>query len=89
MELSDLQRDILSEIANVCTNNAITALGELLKKETRLSGTNIRFSKFLTQRLKSLAIHGIMVSIASGMTSERLLNEVRQLCDEVIDVSHI
>ena len=49
----------------------------------------IRFSQFLTDKLKSLAIHGIMVSIAAGLTSERLLNEIKQLCDEVIDIGHV
>lgn len=49
----------------------------------------LRFSQFLTQKLRSLAISGIMVSVAAGMTSERLIEEVEQLCDEVIDIGHV
>lgn len=47
----------------------------------------IRFSQFLTQKLKSLAINGIMVSVAAGMTSERLIEEIKNFCDEVIDIN--
>lgn len=47
----------------------------------------IRFSKFLTSDLRELRINGVMVSIAAGMTSERLIGEVKQLCDEVIDIT--
>lgn len=46
----------------------------------------IRFSKFLTRDLRKLNINGIMVSVAAGMTNERLVKEVKQLCDEVIDI---
>jgi len=46
----------------------------------------IKFSKFLTEDLKKLKVNGIMVSVAAGMTSERLINEVKQFCDEVIDI---
>lgn len=42
-KLSDNQIDILSEMANIGCNNALTALSKLLKKETRVSGTNVRF----------------------------------------------
>jgi KaiC/GvpD/RAD55 family RecA-like ATPase len=46
----------------------------------------VRFSKFLTSDLRKLNINGIMVSVAAGMTSERLVKEVKQFCDEVIDI---
>jgi len=44
----------------------------------------IRFSNFLTQTLKELGITGIMVSIASGMTARHMIEEIEELCDEVI-----
>jgi len=46
----------------------------------------VRFSQFLTKKLRSLDISGIMVSVTSGLTSERLIKELKQLCDEVIDI---
>jgi KaiC/GvpD/RAD55 family RecA-like ATPase len=46
----------------------------------------VRFSKFLTEDLRKTKVSGIMVSVAAGMTSERLVNEVKQFCDEVIDI---
>jgi KaiC/GvpD/RAD55 family RecA-like ATPase len=46
----------------------------------------VRFSKFLTQDLRKTQVNGIMVSVAAGMTSERLIEEVKQFCDEVIDI---
>jgi KaiC/GvpD/RAD55 family RecA-like ATPase len=46
----------------------------------------VRFSKFLTQDLRKTQVNGIMVSVTAGMTSERLINEVKQFCDEVIDI---
>lgn len=46
----------------------------------------VRFSKFLTEDLKKLKVSGIMVSVAAGLTSERLVKEVKEFCDEVIDI---
>jgi hypothetical protein len=36
--------------------------------------------------LRKTEVNGIMVSVAAGMTSERLIKEVKQFCDEVIDI---
>jgi KaiC/GvpD/RAD55 family RecA-like ATPase len=47
----------------------------------------LRFSQFLTQALKKMAITGIMVSIAKGHGTNKLVVELGKLCDEVIDVS--
>jgi KaiC/GvpD/RAD55 family RecA-like ATPase len=49
----------------------------------------IRFSKFLTEDLRKTKVNGIMVSVAAGMTSERLIKEVKQFCDEVIDIGDV
>jgi hypothetical protein len=49
----------------------------------------IRFSKFLTQDLRKTKVNGIMVSVAAGMTSERLITEVKEFCDEVIDIGGV
>jgi hypothetical protein len=49
----------------------------------------IKFSKFLTEDLKKTKVNGIMVSVAAGMTSERLIKEVKQFCDEVIDIGDV
>lgn len=49
----------------------------------------IRFSQFLTKDLRKRGVSGVMVSVAASMTSERLINEVSQLCDEVIEISAI
>jgi hypothetical protein len=49
----------------------------------------IRFSKFLTEDLRKTKVNGIMVSVAAGMTSERLISEVKQFCDEVIDIGGV
>jgi KaiC/GvpD/RAD55 family RecA-like ATPase len=49
----------------------------------------IRFSKFLTDDLRKLKVNGIMVSVATGLTSDRLIKEVKQLCDEVIDIGKV
>jgi hypothetical protein len=49
----------------------------------------IKFSKFLTEDLRKTEVNGIMVSVTAGMTSERLINEVKQFCDEVIDIGDI
>jgi KaiC/GvpD/RAD55 family RecA-like ATPase len=46
----------------------------------------VRFSKFLTEDLRKTKVNGIMVSVAAGMTSERLIEEVKEFCDEVIDI---
>jgi KaiC/GvpD/RAD55 family RecA-like ATPase len=47
----------------------------------------IRFSHFLTQTLKKLGVTGILVSIAKGKSTEKLIAELKKLCDEVIDVT--
>jgi KaiC/GvpD/RAD55 family RecA-like ATPase len=49
----------------------------------------VRFSKFLTEDLRKTKVNGIMVSVAAGMTSERLIKEVKQFCDEVIDIGDV
>jgi KaiC/GvpD/RAD55 family RecA-like ATPase len=49
----------------------------------------IRFSKFLTEDLRKTQVNGIMVSVAAGMTSERLIKEVKEFCDEVIDIGEV
>jgi hypothetical protein len=49
----------------------------------------IRFSKFLTEDLRKTKVNGIMVSVAAGMTSDRLIKEVKQFCDEVIDIGDV
>jgi hypothetical protein len=49
----------------------------------------LRFSKFLTEDLRKTNVNGIMVSVAAGMTSERLIEEVKQFCDEVIDIGDV
>jgi hypothetical protein len=46
----------------------------------------IRFSKFLTQNLKSLGVDGVMVSIAKGPATESLIKELTPLCDEVLSI---
>lgn len=46
----------------------------------------LRFSQFLTQTLKSMGVDGIMVSIAKGETTEKLVESLSKLCDEVIDI---
>jgi len=43
INLTDTQMDILSEMANIGCNSALTALGKLLKRETRVSSTNVKF----------------------------------------------
>jgi KaiC/GvpD/RAD55 family RecA-like ATPase len=47
----------------------------------------LRFSQFLTQALKKMSITGIMVSIAKGASTTKLIVELGQLCDEVIDIT--
>jgi KaiC/GvpD/RAD55 family RecA-like ATPase len=49
----------------------------------------VRFSKFLTEDLRKTEVNGIMVSVAAGMTSERLIKEVKEFCDEVIDIGDV
>jgi hypothetical protein len=49
----------------------------------------VRFSRFLTEDLRQTKVNGIMVSVAAGMTSERLIEEVKEFCDEVIDIGEI
>jgi KaiC/GvpD/RAD55 family RecA-like ATPase len=49
----------------------------------------IQFSKFLTSDLRRTNVNGIMVSVAAGMTSERLIEEVGKFCDEVIDIGNV
>jgi KaiC/GvpD/RAD55 family RecA-like ATPase len=49
----------------------------------------VRFSKFLTEDLRKTKVNGIMVSVAAGMTSERLIKEVKEFCDEVIDIGDV
>jgi hypothetical protein len=49
----------------------------------------IRFSKFLTEDLRKTKVNGIMVSVAAGMTSARLISEVKEFCDEVIDIGDV
>lgn len=46
----------------------------------------IRFSKFLTQTLKDSGVNGVMVSIAKGTTTEKLVKELLKLCEEVISI---
>lgn len=46
----------------------------------------IRFSQFLTQTLKKMGVEGVMVSIAKGATTERLVKELSKLCDEAISI---
>jgi KaiC/GvpD/RAD55 family RecA-like ATPase len=47
----------------------------------------VRFSQFLTQTLKKMGVTGIMVSIAKGQSTDRLVTELGKLCDEVISVT--
>jgi KaiC/GvpD/RAD55 family RecA-like ATPase len=47
----------------------------------------VRFSKFLTKTLKSLGINGIMVSIAKGEVTEKVIKELSTLCDEVVSLT--
>jgi KaiC/GvpD/RAD55 family RecA-like ATPase len=47
----------------------------------------VRFSQFLTQTLKKMNVTGIMVSIAKGETTTRLVQELSKLCDEVLTVT--
>jgi KaiC/GvpD/RAD55 family RecA-like ATPase len=47
----------------------------------------IRFSKFLTQTLKSVGVDGVMVSIAKGEATKKLSNELKKLSDEFISIS--
>jgi KaiC/GvpD/RAD55 family RecA-like ATPase len=47
----------------------------------------VRFSKFLTQTLKSVGIDGVMVSIAKGKATETLVKELSKLCDETISLT--
>jgi hypothetical protein len=49
----------------------------------------VRFSDFLTKDLRKMKVNGIMVSVAAGMTSERLVKEVKEFCDEVIDIGDV
>lgn len=46
----------------------------------------VSFSKSFTSGLKKLKVDGIMVSAAMGMASEKLINELSNICDEVIDM---
>lgn len=46
----------------------------------------IRFSQFLTQTLKKIGVDGVMVSIAKGATTDKLITELSKLCDEVINI---
>jgi KaiC/GvpD/RAD55 family RecA-like ATPase len=46
----------------------------------------IRFSQFVTQTLKSMGVDGVMVSIAKGKSTERLVKELSKLCDEQISI---
>jgi KaiC/GvpD/RAD55 family RecA-like ATPase len=47
----------------------------------------IRFSQFLTQTLKEMHVAGVMVSVAKGDTTKKLLAELTKLCDEAIEIS--
>jgi KaiC/GvpD/RAD55 family RecA-like ATPase len=47
----------------------------------------VRFSQFLTQTLKEKEVTGIMVSIAKGASTIKLVQELGKLCDEVIDIT--
>jgi KaiC/GvpD/RAD55 family RecA-like ATPase len=46
----------------------------------------LRFSKFLTETLKSLGAGGVMVSIAKGKSTDLLVKELSKLCDQVIEI---
>jgi KaiC/GvpD/RAD55 family RecA-like ATPase len=46
----------------------------------------LRFSQFLTQTLKSMGVTGIMVSVAKGESTTKLVSELGKLCDEVVEV---
>jgi KaiC/GvpD/RAD55 family RecA-like ATPase len=48
----------------------------------------IRFSHFFTQTLKKMHIAGVMVSVAKGETTNKLLAELTKLCDETINISN-
>jgi KaiC/GvpD/RAD55 family RecA-like ATPase len=47
----------------------------------------LRFSQFLTTTLRSLGVTGVMVSIAKGQTTIKLVVELAKLCDEMINIS--
>jgi KaiC/GvpD/RAD55 family RecA-like ATPase len=47
----------------------------------------IRFSKFLTDTLKTLGIDEIMVSITKGPATKQLVGELAKLADEIITIS--
>lgn len=46
----------------------------------------IRFSQFLTQTLKKIGVDGVLVSVAKGLTNERLVQEISKLCDKAISI---
>lgn len=47
----------------------------------------IRFSQFLTESLKKAGVDGVMVSVAKGATTEKLVAELSKLCDKVIEIA--
>jgi KaiC/GvpD/RAD55 family RecA-like ATPase len=47
----------------------------------------LRFSQFLTKTLKEIGVTGVMVSIAKGDATKKLVTELSKLCDEVVNVA--
>jgi KaiC/GvpD/RAD55 family RecA-like ATPase len=47
----------------------------------------LRFSQFLTTTLKDLGVTGVMVSIAKGQTTGKLITELSKFCDEIINIT--
>ena len=47
----------------------------------------VRFSKFLTRSVRDMGVDAVMVSVARGATTERLIKELSKLCDEFIDIA--
>jgi KaiC/GvpD/RAD55 family RecA-like ATPase len=48
----------------------------------------IRFSQFITTTLKKVGVTGVMVTVAKGESTKKLIQELEKLCDEVLDITN-
>jgi len=49
----------------------------------------LRFSQFITKTLKDMGVTGVMVSVAKGEATAKLVEELKKYCDEVINITEV